>query len=225
MWQGRISERRTFPLSVYQSLWYISIPYLHIKLCNCHKVLIIHRNHQNEYLKTIARYCQNNSYHSLKSSKWKTFPTISHNCFSYICTYDRPQGGLVHQQVNPFKPVETKTARLFRQYLFNKSNFYENYWRWNVVQTSTHNSPPNILWIYDLFLSYFLKYQRSRRWLSRKTSNNEWVKTLGTECQGHPAVTAGLNCTYSSVYYLSPSRRPKSGPAFCTSTMQSIMYV
>ena len=78
--------------------------------------------------------------------------------------------------VNPFMPAATKTAWLVWWYLSNKIQISENIWRRNVDWNPTHNSPSNILRIYDWFQSYFEKCLRSKQHLSRRSPGiNGWL--------------------------------------------------
>ena len=52
---------------------------------------------------------------------------------------------------------------------FLEKQFTENIWRRNRDQNPTYKSPSKILWIWNYSQSYFEKYQRSRRHLSRRS--------------------------------------------------------
>ena len=64
---------------------------------------------------------------------------------------------------NPFTLRATKTGLAILKIVCLQKYFLENIWRRNVDQMPYNNSPSNILWILALFLSYFQKYESSRR--------------------------------------------------------------
>ena len=63
---------------------------------------------------------------------------------------------------NPLKlrPAETGLTNL--EIYYSRKHFLENIWGRTVYQKPNYNSLSNILWIFALFSSYFLKYESSR---------------------------------------------------------------
>ena len=70
---------------------------------------------------------------------------------------------------NPFVPLAARKGGLaIRVNSFIGIHLSKNCWWSNFRNVLTNTSPRNILWKHTLFLSYFHKYQRSKRHSSRR---------------------------------------------------------
>ena len=66
---------------------------------------------------------------------------------------------------NVFTLRVVKTGLMILEIFHSQSHFLENSWRRNVDHRPNNNSPSTVLWTIALLISYFQKYESSRRYV------------------------------------------------------------
>ena len=91
----------------------------------------------------------------------------------------------VASDFNPFTLRAAKTGLAILEIFCLLRYFPGNIWRRDVDKKLNNNPPSNILWTFTLFLSYFQKYERSRRSFSRGTLSVNGLSKTGLYCMVH----------------------------------------